>query len=263
MFIIISKSAVATRDTSNISTTYISTSSLLITATNNISTTAATNNLSDTHTQITIKNPRSRITQNWRSFIQPAIKIMTAEFRNWNYLSLLVTTKDVSSNTREPKQKQLLTNILPAIVMEDEFLAAIFPFEIKELTETFLFSGAALEEKSITVMYIDAKIDGQFIKLILDSGSTGSIITRQLIDQLDCQVDRAVSARIITADKTTKTPIDEIDNLSIEINGITVPIKILVMEATQYQALIGNDWLFKINATLDWNTQKLQLSQNR
>ncbi|KAG9286656.1 hypothetical protein G9A89_012206 [Geosiphon pyriformis] len=35
------------------------------------------------------------------------------------------------------------------------------------------------------------------------------------------------------------------------------------MEATQYQALVGNDWLSKTNATLDWNTQKLQLSQNR
>ncbi|KAG9307509.1 hypothetical protein G9A89_017339 [Geosiphon pyriformis] len=34
------------------------------------------------------------------------------------------------------------------------------------------------------------------------------------------------------------------------------------MKATQYQALIENDWLFKTNATLDWNTQKLQLSQN-
>ncbi|KAG9306039.1 hypothetical protein G9A89_020234 [Geosiphon pyriformis] len=47
-----------------------------------------------------------------------------------------------------------------------------------------------------------------------------------------------------------------------EINGITVPIKVLVMKATQYQALMGNNWLSKINATLDWNTQELQLSQN-
>ncbi|KAG9307140.1 hypothetical protein G9A89_016968 [Geosiphon pyriformis] len=32
------------------------------------------------------------------------------------------------------------------------------------------------------------------------------------------------------------------------------------MEATQYQALVGNDWLFKVNITLDWNTQELQLT---
>ncbi|KAG9299912.1 hypothetical protein G9A89_009640 [Geosiphon pyriformis] len=37
-------------------------------------------------------------------------------------------------------------------------------------------------------------------------------------------------------------------------------IKVLVMEATQYQALVGNNWLSKVNAMLDWNTQELQLT---
>ncbi|KAG9302684.1 hypothetical protein G9A89_005158 [Geosiphon pyriformis] len=161
---------------------------------------------------MTAGNPRLRVTQNWRLAM--------------NYLSLLVTPKSASPNTQEPKQKQSLTNILPATVTKDESLAAIFPFKIEEPTKTPLFSGAALEEKPITVMYMDAKIDGQFIKLILDSRSAGSIITRQLIDQLGHQVDQAVSARIIIANRTTKTLIGEIDNLLIEINGITVPIKL-------------------------------------
>ncbi|KAG9303138.1 hypothetical protein G9A89_005096 [Geosiphon pyriformis] len=64
------------------------------------------------------------------------------------------------------------------------------------------------------------------------------------------------------ADKVTKTPIGKINDLPIEINSSIIPIKVLVIEATQYQALVGNDWLFKTNATLDWNTQELQLSQN-
>ncbi|KAG9304434.1 hypothetical protein G9A89_019996 [Geosiphon pyriformis] len=111
-------------------------------------------------------------------------------------------------------------------------------------------------------MYTNAKVDGHSIKLILDSGSTGSIITKQLMDQLNCRVDHAVSTRIITADGVTKTLIGEIDDFPIEVNGIIVPIKVLVMKATQYQALVGNNWLSKTNATLDWNTQELQLSQN-
>ncbi|KAG9288529.1 hypothetical protein G9A89_015735 [Geosiphon pyriformis] len=57
-------------------------------------------------------------------------------------------------------------------------------------------------------------------------------------------------------------PIGEIDNFPIEVNGIVTSIKVLVMEATQYQALVGNDWLVKTNAVLDWTTQELQLSQN-
>ncbi|KAG9303632.1 hypothetical protein G9A89_018529 [Geosiphon pyriformis] len=100
-------------------------------------------------------------------------------------------------------------------------------------------------------MYTDTKVNGHSIKLILNNGSAGSIIIRQLMDQLGCQVDHAVSAKIIIANKATKTPIGKIDNLFIEINSIIVPIKVLVIEATQYQTLIGNDWLLKTNTMLD------------
>ncbi|KAG9297337.1 hypothetical protein G9A89_003999 [Geosiphon pyriformis] len=42
-----------------------------------------------------------------------------------------------------------------------------------------------------------------------------------------------------------------IDDFLIEVNDIIMPIKILIMKATQYQALISNNWLFKTNAMLD------------
>ncbi|KAG9296999.1 hypothetical protein G9A89_008585 [Geosiphon pyriformis] len=110
----------------------------------------------------------------------------------------------------------------------------IFPFELEEPSATLLFSRITLEEKLITAMYTDMKVNGHAIKLILDSGSAGSIITQQLMDQLSRQVDHAASVRIITTDGVTKTPINKINNFSFEVNGIITPIKVLVMEATQY-----------------------------
>ncbi|KAG9290270.1 hypothetical protein G9A89_022246 [Geosiphon pyriformis] len=103
-------------------------------------------------------------------------------------IAILIATNDQEINTETPiaknttpnnqELKQMPTsNILPATIMEDESLDAIFPFKLKELSTTPLFSGAALEEKPITAMYTDAKIDGHPTKLILDSGSAGSIIT--------------------------------------------------------------------------------------
>ncbi|KAG9284483.1 hypothetical protein G9A89_014087 [Geosiphon pyriformis] len=75
-------------------------------------------------------------------------------------------------------QAQPLTNnILPVTIIENKSLTAIFPFELEKPVEMPLFSGAALESKLITAIYIDAKVDGQHIKLILNSGSAGSIIT--------------------------------------------------------------------------------------
>ncbi|KAG9303697.1 hypothetical protein G9A89_018594 [Geosiphon pyriformis] len=149
-----------------------------------------------------------------------------------------IAANNTTSNNLEAKQKQPPTNnILLATITEDELLTAIFSFELKEPIETLLFSRATLESKLIMTIYTDAKVDGQLIKLILDSKSVGSIITQQLMNQLDCQ--------------TTKTSIGEIDNFPFEISGIVMPIKVLIIKATQYQALVNNDWLFKTNAVLN------------
>ncbi|KAG9291437.1 hypothetical protein G9A89_021856 [Geosiphon pyriformis] len=126
-----------------------------------------------------------------------------------------------------------------------------------------MFSGAALDEKRpITAMYTEATVNNTPIKLILDSGSAGSIITLQLVNQLGFKVDHAATSQIITADRSTKLPYGKIDSFPFEINGIVIPTKVLVIDATQYQALVGNDWLTKANATLDWTTQELLINYN-
>ncbi|KAG9303709.1 hypothetical protein G9A89_018606 [Geosiphon pyriformis] len=197
----------------NLSTASISTSNLSTAATGNLLA-AAPNNLSQNLGTGSTQNPNSQ-----------------------NYLSLLVTPKDATTNNSEsnPPQTTLINNIPPATVTENKSLTAIFSFKLEETINPPLFSEAALEKKLITAMYIDVKVDGYSIKLILDSELVGSIITRQLMDQLGHRVDRTASTRIITANGATKTPIREIDNFSIEVNSIIVPIK---------------------------NTQELQFSQN-
>ncbi|KAG9293539.1 hypothetical protein G9A89_005542 [Geosiphon pyriformis] len=171
----------------------------------------------------------------------------------------VATSENVQPNNLKTNQYPTLTsNILPATITENESLDAIFSFELEELSTIQLFSEAALEEKPITVMYTDAKVDGHFIKLILNSRSASSIITKQLIDQLDCRIDYAASTRIITANKTTKTSIDKVDNFPIKVNGIIVPIKVLIMEATQYQAFIEKQKETK----LTWNTDQTWETNN-
>ncbi|KAG9301402.1 hypothetical protein G9A89_018074 [Geosiphon pyriformis] len=169
-------------------------------------------------------------------FLKPAIRISTMEFGHQELPKPEFPTLFKSSETNQ--QPILTSNILPATITENESLNTIFLFELKEMLSTPLFSGVTLKEKPITAMYTNAKVDGHFIKLILDSRSADSIITKQLIDQLSCQVDQTASAKIITADEATKIPIGEIDDFPIEVNSIIVPIKVLVMKATQYQALV-------------------------
>ncbi|KAG9290350.1 hypothetical protein G9A89_007081 [Geosiphon pyriformis] len=126
-----------------------------------------------------------------------------------------------------------------------------------------MFSEVALDKKCpITAIYMEATINNTPIKLILDNGSTGSIIMLQLVNQLGFKVDHATMSQIITADRSTKLPHSEIDSFPFEINDIVIPTKVLVIDTTQYQALVGNNWLTKANATLDWTTQELLINYN-
>ncbi|KAG9301066.1 hypothetical protein G9A89_015802 [Geosiphon pyriformis] len=191
---------------------------LLATALGNLS--APTN--SNTATELTSKqNPKAKIDPTKLEIINGSPS---------TNLHLLITSKDAQpNNLKTNQQSTLISNISPATVTNNELLTAIFPFKLEELIFTSLFSGATLKKKPITIIYTDAKVDGHPIKLILDSRLAGSIITRQLMDQL-----------------ATKTPIDEIDNLLIKINGIMWVGHIQKIQIT-YQRIAGHQAEKKID----------------
>ncbi|KAG9294539.1 hypothetical protein G9A89_008650 [Geosiphon pyriformis] len=154
-----------------------------------------------------------------------------------------------------------LTIIPPARIAENTNLSDIFPFEFEANESPFLLSNVtANEQKAIMAIYTKAEVKEKTIRLILDSGSAGSIITYQLMQQLKRNVDRPAQTVIVTADGIKKTPVGEIDNFPFTLDGITISVKVLVMDTPQYQAFIKNDWLQKANANLNWKTQELTIS---
>ncbi|KAG9303500.1 hypothetical protein G9A89_018396 [Geosiphon pyriformis] len=237
-----------------ISSLLVSSINLLTTVPTHLSAAASDNlsaptKLNTTPVLISKQNPKAKTNTTKLEIVNGSLSTDLQYTQNPNsqfYLSLLVTPEDAQpNNLKTNQQPTLISNILPTTITENKLLDVIFPFKLEELSATSLFKGAALEEKLIMAMYTNAKVNGHLIKLILNNGLAGSIITRQLMDQLGHRVDQAASAKIIIANGATKTPIGKIDDLPIEINGIIVLIKVLVMEATQYQALIGNDWLIE------------------
>ncbi|KAG9286678.1 hypothetical protein G9A89_012228 [Geosiphon pyriformis] len=134
-----------------------------------------------------------------------------------------------------PKSNPSNNTIPPAQIAQNANLSDIFPFEFKANESPFLLSNAAVnEQKAITAMYTEAT--------------------------LQRTVDRPAQTVIVIADGMKKTPVEKIDNFPFTIDGIIIPVKVLVMDAPQYQALVGNDWLLKTNANLDWETQELKIS---
>ncbi|KAG9301410.1 hypothetical protein G9A89_018082 [Geosiphon pyriformis] len=142
-----------------------------------------------------------------------------------------------------PKSNSSNNTIPPAQIAQNANLLDIFPFEFKANKSSFLLSNATVnKQKAITAMYTKATVEGKPIQLILDSKSA------------------EIQTIIITEDNMKKTPVGEIENFPFTIDGIIIPVKVLVMDAPQYQAFVRNDWFFKANAKLDWKTQELKIS---
>ncbi|KAG9300366.1 hypothetical protein G9A89_009990 [Geosiphon pyriformis] len=136
--------------------------------------------------------------------------------------------------TVAPKLNPSNHTILPAQIAQNANFLDIFLFEFEANKSPFLFSNAVVnEQKAITAIK-----------------STGSIITYQLMQQLNQNVDRPAQTVIVTADSIKKIPVGEINNFLFIINRITISVKVLVMNAFQYQALVGNNWLLKANSNL-------------
>ncbi|KAG9287500.1 hypothetical protein G9A89_023872 [Geosiphon pyriformis] len=174
---------------------------------------------------------------------------------NTNYPNFQPTYLNISENlnlgnindnipeTENITNSQNLIQTIPlAIIMEDSSLTAIFSFELEE-KET-MFSGAALDEKHpITVMYTEAKW----------------ICRKHCVTSI---INHTMTFQIITANRSIKLSHGKIDSFLFEINGIIIPTKVLVIDTTQYQVLVENDWLTKANATLDWTIQEFLISYN-
>ncbi|KAG9298026.1 hypothetical protein G9A89_018854 [Geosiphon pyriformis] len=145
--------------------------------------------------------------QGWRNSNNNQVQTNTPT-RYLNQASYLGLTKDQGRDVEQISKpsKQTKSNIPPATITENTTLATIFSFNIDNLNTHSLFSETAINQnKPITTLYTDARVGGINIKLILDSRSA---------------VDHATTARIITVNRNTKTPIGEIDNFSFKINGI-------------------------------------------
>ncbi|KAG9298095.1 hypothetical protein G9A89_004959 [Geosiphon pyriformis] len=192
----------------------------------------------------------------------PARKLIQHnQFTPQNQKSNFQQTALFESKTAAPRQNSSNNTISPARIAQNTNLSDIFPFEFEANELPSLLSNVAVnKQKAITAMYTEADVEGKPIRLILDNESAGSIIIYQLIQQLQQTVDKPAQTVIITADSMKKTPVRKIDNFLFTIDGITIPVKVLVMDAPQYQALIKNDWFLKTNANLDWEIQELKIS---
>ncbi|KAG9287009.1 hypothetical protein G9A89_022973 [Geosiphon pyriformis] len=134
----------------------------------------------------------------------------------------------------------------------DQFIAGLKDKLIKKVHLHALEDlNSAIQHAKRYEMAIEEANHTKLVNLAIGKTSSAA---EEKIDQL------TKKTVIITADGIKKTSVGEINNFPFTLVRITIPVKVLVMDAPQYQAFVRNDWLQKANVKLDWKTQELQIS---
>ena len=107
-------------------------------------------------------------------------------------------------------------------------------------------------------MYCLAEVDGRIVQVILDSGSAGSVISQIFLQKLKGQISRKTNVNMVGINGEKSKALGEVKQLPIRIQGQILPADVIVSEATGYDLLVGNDWLTKYQAVLDWPNKEFR-----
>src|SRR5215218_1489880 len=104
------------------------------------------------------------------------------------------------------------------------------------------------------LMQIQAQINGQPAKLILDSGSAISLISQDFAKKLRLNAVEPSKLLISTAAGKISRLLGKITNLPIQIDCVKIPSTVHIIDTNDYQVLVGNDWLKEARTQINWNS---------
>jgi hypothetical protein len=105
-----------------------------------------------------------------------------------------------------------------------------------------------------SALYCEASINHIKFPLIVDSGSAGSIISLSLLKDLEMEITQASKTVMVNVNGERRRPLGAVTNLPLKIHGCIIPMDAIVTDANSYSAIVGNDWLRKTKAILNYDS---------
>lgn len=113
-----------------------------------------------------------------------------------------------------------------------------------------------------TALYCDASIKHIQFPLIIDSGSAGCIISLNLLRDLDMEITHASKTLMVNVNGEKRRPLGAVSDIPLKIQECIIPMEAIVTEADSYAAIIGNDWLRKVKAKVDYEEGLMSFKWN-
>jgi hypothetical protein len=104
-------------------------------------------------------------------------------------------------------------------------------------------------------LYCQATINNKEFALIVDSGSSGCIISLQFLRRLGKEVDKASETVMVNVNGERRKPVGMALDLPLRIMKQIIPFDAIVTESNTYDAIVGNDLLEKTHAEISYGSK--------
>jgi 8-oxo-dGTP pyrophosphatase MutT (NUDIX family)/predicted aspartyl protease len=115
------------------------------------------------------------------------------------------------------------------------------------------------KEKVEEALYGEAIVYGQPVNVLIDSGAVGCIIAKRFLQKVDRDIEGPTNIRIIDVTGQRTAPLGKVFQVPIQIRDIKVYMDMIVTDSSEYNVLLGNEWLKKVNANIDYGQNKITI----
>ncbi|KAG9304147.1 hypothetical protein G9A89_019709 [Geosiphon pyriformis] len=112
---------------------------------------------------------------------------------------------------------------------------------------------------NIIPLICKAQVASYFIDLILDSGSSVSVITKYFLEAIGRKINKPSTRPMTNVHGDKKKGLGIAKAIPVHINGISIETDMEVFEAKEYTIIVGNEWLKKAKALLNYELCELTI----
>jgi hypothetical protein len=117
------------------------------------------------------------------------------------------------------------------------------------------------DDEDTTAIYTDFVINGFKIKTLIDGGAAKTCMSQELVEKLGLQIDSPSQSVFTLGNSTKQRGLGLIYDVPIKAGGvITIPGSIEVLPATPTPLIIGNNWLNRAKAVVDYEQKLLSVT---
>ena len=105
--------------------------------------------------------------------------------------------------------------------------------------------------------YTQCYLEGRPTPASIDSGAGGVIISEMTLKDIGWHIEAPTRQTMIVADGHKSRPLGRVFELPIQFGPMIIPIRAIVVDTDSYDLVLGNTWLKKVRAIIDFGALKM------